>query len=105
MNTLPVYVRVTYFLVFLIALGFLVIYAQDVLKPVVFSVLFAFLLVRPTGWMERHRFPSWLAAMVSVIGLMLITVGLAWFMFTQVASFADNWEMMDTSARGIPRRA
>lgn len=94
MAPLPLYARVAYFLLMLLGVGFLVIYTQEILKPIVFALLFAFLLLRPTCWLEKRGFPAWLAALLSVLGMVAITVGLAWFMFTQVASFADNWDMM-----------
>lgn len=94
MNTLPTYIRATYFFMLLISVGFVVIYAQSILTPIIFAVLFAFLLLRPTRWLERHHFPTWVAALLSVVSMILIVLVIAGFMFNQVLSFADNWELM-----------
>ena len=65
-------------------------FAQDVLQPVVLSVLLAFLLARPVSWLERRR-AGRLVSVVTVVGVAcLLIAGLGFVVGRQVYSLAED---------------
>ena len=64
--------------------------AQDVLIPVVLSVLLAFLLARPVTWLERRRFGR-VPSVLAVVSLAFIVIGtLGYVVGQQAVSLAEN---------------
>ncbi len=65
---------------------------DDVLLPILFSALFAFLLVPITRRLERAGWPRWLGILVSILVLAGIATGLIWILTTQLMDFSNEWE-------------
>jgi predicted PurR-regulated permease PerM len=65
---------------------------DDVLLPILFSALFAFLLVPITRRLERMGWPRWLGILVSILVLAAIMTGLVWIITTQLMDFSNEWE-------------
>jgi len=79
-------------LVSLIAFGYLVIIAKDILSPLIFSCLFSILLLPLAAFLENKlRLPRSAASMLAVI-LMLSAVGLVLYVIgAQVSKLAADW--------------
>lgn len=65
-------------------LVFLVIQLRLIVVPMLAAVLLAALLVPFSNWLQRHRWPKWLAVAVSEIGLIAIVAGLVTAVVLQV---------------------
>jgi len=88
----PFYLKLMCVLVSLIALGYLVIQAKEVLSPLIFSCLFSILLLPLASFIEhRLKLPRSAASMISVI-LMLSAVGLLLYIIgSQLSNLANDW--------------
>ena len=88
----PFYVKTMCVLVSLIAFGYLVIIAKDILSPLIFSCLFSILLLPLAAFLENKlRLPRSAASMLAVI-LMLSAVGLVLYVIgAQVSKLAADW--------------
>ena len=88
----PFYVKTMCVLVSLLAFGYLVIIAKDILSPLIFSCLFSILLLPLAAFLEnRFKFPRSAAAMLSVI-FMLAAISLVLFVIgTQLSKLAGDW--------------
>ena len=65
---------------------------DDVLLPLLFAALFAFLLVPIVRRLEGWRLPRWLAILVSVLLLAALLTGLVWVLASQLMSFTREWD-------------
>lgn len=83
--------KVTVFLLFAFLLGYLLIVGQTVIVPLMISMFIAFLLIPMANFLERHKFPRTLAAIVSVIAAILFVAGLFIFFGAQIKSFAEDF--------------
>lgn len=75
------------FLVVAAAIGvgvWLVIQLKLLVVPLLVSILVSALLWPAFGWMLRHRFPRWLAIVISVVGTVAIVSGLLWLAIWQI---------------------
>lgn len=88
----PFYTRLAMVLISLIALFYIAILGKSILAPLVFALLFAVLLLPMAGFMEKRlRFPRSLAALLSVLLLVLAIVALLYLVGSQISSLADDW--------------
>ncbi len=79
----------------LLALTLLVVALRrldGVLLPILFSALFAFLLVPITRRLEGWKWPRWLAIMVSILLLAAVLTGIVWVLTSQLVSLSKDWE-------------
>lgn len=91
-KSLPFYHKLAMVLISLIALGWLVILAKDLLSPVIFSCLFSILLLPLASFLERRlRLPRGLASMLAVLILLAIVSLLIYVVGTQIGSLAEDW--------------
>lgn len=75
------------FLVVAAAVGvgiWLVIQLKLLVVPLLVAILISALLWPAFGWMLRHRFPRWLAIVISVLGTLAIVTGLLWLAVWQI---------------------
>ena len=69
---------------------FLVRELRLIVIPLMVAVLVAALLVPFCGWLQRHRWPKWLAVAVAELGLITIVTGLVFLVVSQIrGGFAD----------------
>ena len=68
----------------LAAFVFLVIQLKYIVVPFLVALLVAALLVPFSQWLQRHRWPKWLAVAVSMLGTIAIVTGLIVVVVTQV---------------------
>jgi predicted PurR-regulated permease PerM len=64
--------------------------AKTVLIPLFFAFLVAMLLYPVTSYLEKHRFPRGIAAILSVLMFVIIIGSLVWFFSAQVISFSKD---------------
>ncbi|WP_316801232.1 AI-2E family transporter [Pedobacter frigidisoli] len=88
----PFYVKTMCVLVSLIAVGYLVIIAKEILSPLIFSCLFSILLLPMASFFEyRLKLPRSAASMLSVI-LMLGAIGIVLYIIgSQLTDLANDW--------------
>ena len=91
-SPLPFYVKTMCVLVSLIAFGYLMIIAKEIISPLIFSCLFSILLLPMASFFERKaKMPRSAAAMLSVI-LMLTGVSLVLYIIgAQLSKLASDW--------------
>ncbi len=91
-KSLPFYTKTVYFLVGIIALGFLIVIGKKVLDPLMFGFLFAILLLPVSGFLERKlKFPRSLSSFLAIVLLILFIGGIIYLVATQISRVADDW--------------
>ncbi|WP_262406034.1 AI-2E family transporter [Protaetiibacter sp. SSC-01] len=65
---------------------FLVIQLRYIVVPLMVAMLLAALLVPFSNWLQRHRWPKWLAIAVSEVGVLAVIGGLVWLTVRTVMS-------------------
>jgi len=90
--TLPHYAKVAFVLIILISIGYICVLGKDVMAPLVFSFLFAMLLLPLARFLEHKcRLPRGLAAMLSVILFTAFVAGIIYVIAVQAGTLADDW--------------
>jgi putative permease len=91
-TNLPFYIKLACVLFSLIAIGYLVIIAKEILSPILFSCLFSILLLPVAQFFEfKLRFSRSAAAMVSVILLFVFIGTVIYVIGSQIADLAKEW--------------
>jgi putative permease len=91
----PFYEKLSLVLVGLIALGYLVVEAKDLIDPLIFGFLFAILLLPICGFFEKKfRLPRSIASLLSIIALIAFIGGILYLVGTQISKLADDWPML-----------
>src|SRR6201999_1144902 len=91
----PFYEKLSLVLVGLIALGYLVVLAKDLIDPLIFGFLFAILLLPICNFFEtKLRLHRSLASLVSIIALIAFIGGILYLVGTQISKLADDWPML-----------
>jgi predicted PurR-regulated permease PerM len=88
---LPFYAKISIFLIGLIAVVAILYIAQDIIVPLVFSVIFAIVLHPVVNFFVRLRIVA------IILALLLTTLALAaliLLMFTQASRFAESWPQL-----------
>lgn len=92
--TTPFYTKLAMVLISLIALFYIAILGKSILAPLVFALLFSVLLLPLANSLEsRLRFPRSLAALLSVLLLVMAIVALFYLVGSQISSLADDWPL------------
>jgi predicted PurR-regulated permease PerM len=90
--TSPYYAKLAYILISLIAIGYISVLGKEVLAPLVFSFLFAMLLLPFARFLEyKLRFPRGLACMLSVILFTVLIVFIGYVVGMQIGNLSDDW--------------
>jgi predicted PurR-regulated permease PerM len=91
----PFYEKLSLVLVGLIALGYLVILAKDLLDPLIFGFLFAILLLPICNYFEKKlRFNRSIASITSIVLLIVFVGGILFLVGSQISHLADDWPML-----------
>lgn len=88
----PFYVRLACILISLAIIFFFLSVANEILVPILLSMLFAILL-RPlvSFYNVRLRFPHVLAVLISVLIFILVISGIIFFISWKITDIADDW--------------
>ena len=93
--TAPFYEKLSLVLVGLIALGYLIVVAKDLIDPLIFGFLFAILLLPICSFFEKKlRFHRSIASLLSIITLIAFIGGILYLVGTQISKLADDWPML-----------
>ncbi len=88
----PFYTRLAMVLVSLIALVYIAILGKEILSPLLFSMLFAILLLPLASFFERRlRLPRSAASALSVFTLLLSVGGVFFLVGSQISALSDDW--------------
>ena len=91
MTTLqPTNARIANWLLSLLAILILLDFGQGVLKPLVFALLLALLLLSPCRFFERKGFPRGLAALISVLLALVVFLIIFYYLSTAIISFKKD---------------
>lgn len=90
MKDQPLYVRGTYFMLFIVLIVMGLYQGRPLLVPMSIALLLAFLALPITKKLESWNAPVWLAALVGVISILLIGVALFSLLSWQIMGFADD---------------
>ncbi len=89
---LPFYIKLACVMFSLFALGALVILAKDILAPLIFSCLFAILLMPLASFFERRiRLPRGMASMIAVVLLLSFITVVLYVIGSQIAALLKDW--------------
>jgi putative permease len=91
----PFYEKLSLVLVGLIALGYLIVLAKDLIDPLIFGFLFAILLLPICNFFEKKlRFPRSMASLVSILLLIAFIGSILYVVGSQISKLADDWPML-----------
>jgi putative permease len=91
----PFYEKLSLVLVGLIALGYLVILAKDILDPLIFGFLFAILLLPTANFCEKRlRLPRTLSSLVAILLLLAFIGAIVYLVGSQISGLASDWPML-----------
>ena len=94
-NSLPFYVRLGFVLIILISLGYLAIIGKEVLSPLLFSFLFAILLLPLSNFLEnRLHWPRSAAAIVSVLIFVSAISFIIYIIGMEVTGLSTEWPLL-----------
>lgn len=95
----PFYFKLAMVLVSLICLGYLSVIGKQILSPLIFSLLFAILLLPLAVFFEKRcKFPRSAASGLSVILFLLAIAGVLYIVGSQLSSLASDWPMFQAQA-------
>ncbi len=93
-------IRLTYSLLLIILLGYLLVIGRDFLFPVAISMLLAFLLYPPSKWLERRGLPRIIALLITII-LALGIIGFAsYLLYSRLTFFLGDFPALKEKALG-----
>lgn len=89
-QTTPFIVRLSHTL---LSLGLIILFmyiAKSVLVPLIFASLLCIVLMMPCDYMERHRVPRSVAAIICLVLAITVVFAIFYFISTQVANFRND---------------
>lgn len=86
----PFYAKFSFNLLTVFLLGTLIFLGQDILTPLGFAVILAFLLLPFSNWLERQKVPQVAAMLLSIFVAILFIAAVVYFFSTQIAEFTDD---------------
>lgn len=97
----PVYQKLAYVLVVLIATVYILFTLRETIIPLAFSILLAILLYPVCGWLEKRRIPRIGAILLSILALFTVIVVLVYVVSLQIGSFAEELPRITEKAETI----
>ena len=95
--SIPFYEKLALVLVALIALGYVVILAKEILDPLIFGFIFAILLYPVASFFEKRlRIPRGLSGLLSVIMLIALIWVVLYIVGSQISGLANDWPLLKT---------
>ena len=94
----PFYAKLAFVLLSLISLFTILYLGQDIIVPILMSLLFAILL-RPIAHFlkAKWRFPHVLAVTCTVVLFVLMVIGILFFISWQISAIANDWDAIQTN--------
>ena len=94
----PFYAKLAFVLLSLISIFTILYFGQDIIVPILMSLLFAILL-RPIAHFlkAKWRFPHVLAVTCTVVLFVLMVIGILFFISWQISDIANDWDAIQTN--------
>jgi predicted PurR-regulated permease PerM len=92
----PFYIRLTFKLLLVVLVFYILGAAKDVLIPFTISVLFTFMLLPVSNLLIRWKIPRSLAILISILLAIVVVAGLLYFFYSQLLSFAEDLPLLQT---------
>lgn len=89
-KAMPFYAKFSLNLISVVILGALIYWGQDIIMPVCFSIVLAFLLLPMNNWLVKKGFPQVPSMLLSIFLAVAFLAGLVYFLSSQVAGFIDD---------------
>src|SRR5690606_26454298 len=83
--------RLTYWLLFLVLLVYVLVVAREFMYPLVMAMLFAYLLYPVVKWLEQKGLPRILANFLTIITAVALTAGLFIMLYKQLSVFLTDF--------------
>jgi predicted PurR-regulated permease PerM len=91
----PFYARLTFILLFIVLITYLLTIGKGIFVPLLFSLLLAFLLYQPSKHLEKSlRISKEWAAVVSLIGFVILVGSLLYFITFQMLEFSGDLPLL-----------
>ncbi len=90
--------RLTYWLLFLVLLVYVLVVAREFLYPIVMAMLFAYLLYPIVKWLENRGLPRILANFLTIITAMAFFAGLFILLYKQLSIFLTDFPELKEKA-------
>ncbi|RZL20037.1 MAG: AI-2E family transporter [Pedobacter sp.] len=87
---LPFYAKFSSNLISIVLIGLIIYLGKDILMPICFAVVLAFLLLPVSNWLTRLGVPEVVAMLVAILLGLMVIVGLGYFLSSQIAGFVDD---------------
>jgi predicted PurR-regulated permease PerM len=87
---LPFYAKFSLNLLAMVIIGGLIFIGQDILMPICFAIVLAFLLLPLNKWLVKKGFPQVPSMLLSIILAVAFIVGIIYFLSWQIAGFVDD---------------
>ena len=94
----PFFIRLAAILLCLIGLFVILYYGEDIIFPILLSLLFAIIL-RPivTFLIKRLRFPYFIAVVFTIVFFVVIFLGVFYFISLQITDMVNDWEKIKSN--------
>ena len=92
--TLPFYIRISFFFIGLISLTAVLYVAQDIIIPLIFSVLIAVLLQPVVDFFVRLKINRVVAIIITLTLTFLIILAFGILLFSQLSHFRESWPLL-----------
>lgn len=86
----PFYVKLSLNLITIALICSCIYLAADIVMPLFFSIVLAILLVPVEHWLTRNKMPRVAAMLLSIFLVLLVILGIIYFLSTQVANFIGD---------------
>ena len=88
----PFYIKLASILLCLVGLFVIVYYGQDIISPILLSLLFAIILRPSVSFLNRRlRIPNFIAVIFAIILFLFIFISIFYFISLQVSDIANDW--------------
>lgn len=89
--TLPFYIRISFFFIGLISLTAVLYVAQDIIIPLIFSVIIAVLLQPVVDYFARRKINRVVAIIITLSLTFLMTIAFGILLISQLSRFSESW--------------
>lgn len=93
-STMPLYAKLTIYLVGFIALFYILILTSDIVIPLVFAVIIAIVLSPVVDFLVRKKFNRVLAITLTILLTLILISGLIAIIFNQIGLLAESWPQL-----------
>lgn len=101
-NVLAAYLRLACIIIILIGGGYLAIVGEQILLPLSFAFLISLLLLPVSNFMEnRLKFSRSMAAIVSVLLLLVVFSGIFYVLGSQIVDLGNEWPLLKKQVIGL----